>query len=331
MKPAARSPQGLEINRLVISIFNNIAAILEIKDVPFKPQAYRRAAKSIESLSVLGQDLRDYIKKGKEELMTIPGVGQHLAEKIIEIASTGRLRYYEKLKAQSKIDFDSLSSIPGLGPKKLKVLCQKLGIKNLRDLESAIKKQKIRSLSGFGERSEQLIREGIELSKHRSQRIPYVRAAKLASKLLSWLSSLPSVVKIEVAGSFRRKKSTIGDLDILIISSDPQEVISRFLHFSLFQKIIACGQTRCSILLNDGFQVDLRIVKEKEYGSALLYFTGNKNHNIRLRKIAQGKGYLLNEYGLFRKKDKSWIAGRTEKEIYKKLGLPFPQPEEREE
>ncbi|PIN73665.1 DNA polymerase III [Candidatus Woesearchaeota archaeon CG10_big_fil_rev_8_21_14_0_10_45_16] len=307
-------------NQLIAGILNNIADILELQEIQFKPQAYRKAAMSIASLP---EDIEDIYKKG--ELENIPGVGKHIAEKIIEILETGKLKYYEKLKKQVKINVEELNLIPSLGPKKIKTLYQKLGIKDLKSLQDAIKKGKIKELEGFGEKTEQQLAENIEVVKNRPKRFLYAQAIPIVNSIIKQMEK--QVKNIEVAGSFRRGKETVGDLDFLAVSADPEKAMKAFTAMKDVKKVLAKGLTKSSIILSNGMQVDLRVVKEKEFGSALMYFIGNKQHNVELRKLALKKGLTLSEYGLFKLKGKKWVAGRTEEEIYQKLGLDYIEPE----
>ncbi len=312
-------------NLLIAKLLNNIADILEIQEVQFKPQAYRKAAMAIESLP---EDIEQLAKEGKLE--EIPGVGESIAEKIREIVETGKLKYYEKLKKQVPVDVEELNAIPGLGPKKIKALYQKLKVKNLKDLEAAIKKGKVQQLEGFGEETAKNFLQGIEVLRKRPKRFLYAQAAPVAASILEHLGKLPFVQKIEIAGSFRRGKETVGDLDFLAITKEAERVMKAFTSMHGVKSIIAHGTTRSSVLLENGMQVDIRVLHEKEWGSAQLYFIGSKEHNVELRKLCLKKGYTLSEYGLFRLKNKKWIAGRTQEEIYKKLGMHYIEPELRE-
>ncbi|MBU0456868.1 MAG: DNA polymerase/3'-5' exonuclease PolX [Nanoarchaeota archaeon] len=312
-------------NLEITKILNNIADILELQDIQFKPQAYRKAAMAIESLT---EDIEDIYKRG--ELEEIPGVGKHIAEKIEEFIKTGKLKYYQKLKKEVKVDIEELNEIPFLGPKKIKYLYQKLKIKNIKDLERAIIQKKLRELTGFGEKTEQIILEGIAFLKSRPKRFLYIHALPIVEEIKKYFSKYDFVKKIEIAGSFRRAKETIGDLDFLVISTEPGKVMEVFTKMPDVKEVLARGETKSSVRLSNGMQVDLRVVKEKEFGSALLYFIGNKQHNVELRKIALKKGYTLSEYGLFNLEGKKWAAGRTEEEIYKKLGMRYIEPELRE-
>jgi len=308
----------------IARILHKIAIILEMKDMPFKPQAYHRAARGIE---LLNEDIEDVCKRG--DLEKIEGVGKSIAEKITEYIKTGKIKHYEKLQKQYKINLDELDSVPTLGPKKIKVLYEKLKVRNLKDLEKVAKAGKIQELKGFTEKTEQNILKGVEIAKSKPKRYLYAEIKPVAEKIVKYFQGKPFVKRIEVAGSYRRKKATIGDLDLLVVSTQPKKVMEAFVAYPGTKDILASGATKGSIRLKSNLQIDLRVVKEKEFGAALQYFTGDKAHNIKLRKIAQSKGYLLNEYGLFTLKDKKWIAGRTEEEIYKKLGLKCPAPDKR--
>ncbi len=312
-------------NQLIVKILNNIADILELQGVEFKPTAYRRAAQSIESLS---EDIEEIYKRG--ELEELPGVGESIAEKIEEIIKTGKLKYYEKLKKEIKIDIESLNEIPGLGPKKIKVLYKKLGVKDIKDLEKVLKRHKVRELEGFGEKTEEILLHGIELLQKRPSRFLYIHALPVVDAVTKHLQKYPFVKKVEIAGSYCRGKETVGDLDFLVVSSDPEKVMGVFTTMPDVKEILAKGATKSTVRLSNGLQVDVRVLKEKEFGSALLYFIGSKDHNVELRKLALKKGYTLSEYGLFKLKRKQWVAGRTQEEVYRRLGLSYIEPELRE-
>mgnify|MGYP001565352988 FL=1 len=310
---------------MIVKILNNIADILELQEIQFKPAAYRRAAQSIESLS---EDIEEiYHREGLEE---IPGVGRHIAEKIAEIIETGKLKYYDQLKKEVKVDIEQLNEIPSLGPKKIQVLYKKLGVKNLDGLEKALRQHKVSKLSGFGEKTELVLLQGIEALRKRPSRFLYIHAMPVVEEISKFLSRHDFVEKVEVAGSYRRAKETIGDLDFLVVSSQPQKVMDVFTRMKDVKDVLAKGTTKSSVRLSNNMQVDLRVVQKKEFGSALLYFIGSKEHNIELRKSALKQGYTLSEYGLFSVKGKKWVAGRTEQEIYQKLGLRYMEPELRE-
>ncbi len=309
-------------------ILKDISAILELKGIEFKPRAYQKAAQTIESLS---EDLDEiYKKEGIKGLKKLSGVGESIAKKIEEFLKTGKIKAYEQLKKKTKIDLESLRKIPGLGPKKIRLLYKKLKIKNINELEKAIKKQKLRKIRTLGKITEERLTEGVELVKRGKGRLLLGDVYPLAEEIKNYLKKVEGVTRVEIAGSFRRGKETVGDLDILVISKKPKKVIDAFTSMSDVKKVVAQGTTKATIRLKNDFNIDLRVLKEKEFGSALLYFTGSKQHNIDLRKIALKKGYTLSEYGLFKLKRKIWVAGRTEEEIYKKLGMQYIPPEIRE-
>jgi len=310
-------------NREIAKIFYEIADMLEMQDVQFKPRAYRKAAQNIESLS---EDIEEIYKRG--ELEKIPGVGKSIAEKVKEFIEKGSVAYYEKLKKEIPVNLEELSSVEGLGPKMIKLLYKELGIKNLNDLEKAAKEGKIRHLKGMGERTEQKILENIEFARKKGGRILLGFALPEAMKLIKFLEKYAE--KISLAGSLRRKKETIGDMDILAVSLNPEKLMDEFTSMNEVDKILAKGETKSSVRLKSGIQVDLRIVDKESFGSALQYFTGSKEHNIEVRKIAVRNGYKLNEYGLFDKKSNKKIAGETEEGVYKALGMQYIPPELRE-
>lgn len=313
-------------NQELANIFYKIADILELKNVEWKPQAYRKAARSIESLTVSVDDI--YKKNGINGLNDIPSVGIHIAKKIEEFIHKGKIQEYEKLKKEIPKGFYDLMEISGLGPKNIRKLYAKLNIKNISDLQKAIKNKKIENLFGFGQKTEEKFEQGIELFKKRKKRILLGDAYPLSQELISKIRDIKFVDKAEVAGSLRRKLETIGDFDILITTKNPGYVTDKFVELKDVKKVLAKGITKTSVLLKNDVQCDIRIIPEEKYGSALLYFTGNKEHNINLRKIAIKKGYKLSEYGLF--KGNNVIASKTEKEIYNKLGFPYIDPELRE-
>ncbi len=314
-------------NYEVAELLRNIAQLLEIKEeLVFKIRAYEKAALVIENLS---EDIVEIWKKGK--LDDIPGVGEALTKKISEFLETGKLDYYEKLKKQVPVNIEELGKVSGLGPKTIMKLYRKLNVKNIKDLEKAAKQKKIENIEGLGPTVEENILKSIEFAKASGKRFLLGYALDIAEEIKNRLKKLKQVNKIEVAGSLRRKKETIGDIDILITSKNPAKVMDFFTKMNDVEDVLAKGHTKSMVRLKEGLQADVRVIAEKSYGAALLYFTGSKQHNIALRKIAIKKGMKLSEYGLFSRKTKKILAGKTEQECYKKLGLSYIEPEIREE
>jgi len=314
-------------NALVAKILYEIADLLDMQGVQFKPQAYRKAARTIASLP---NPIEEVYSEGK--LDELPGVGVNVAKKIAEIIETGSLKYFEELKKNTPIDFESLLAVEGLGPKTVQLLYKKLDIKSLDDLELAAKQHKIRTIKGLGPKIEENILDSIDLARRKKERVllflALTTAENIRDQLKKSLTANQNEGEVEVAGSVRRMRDSIGDIDILASSNQPSGIADFFTSMSDARKVLEKGETKCSILLNDDVQVDLRLVKPESFGSALMYFTGSKDHNIAMRNIAIKKGYKLNEYGLY--KDATQIAGRTETDVYKKLGMDYIPPEIRE-
>jgi len=318
-------------NSEIARVLYEIGEYLEMQKVQFKPRAYVKAADSIGSLEESLVDI--YKKGGAKAIREIPGVGASIAEKVEELIKTGKLRYYEALKKEAPVDLSSLTKIQGLGPQKIKVLYERLKIRNVEDLEKAARAGKISKLPGFGPKSTDNILRGIEFFKtsHGRFLLGFVLPGILAVR--DRLKKLKQVKRIEVAGSARRWKETIGDADFLVVSDDPKPVMDYFTTMSDVAIVLAHGDTKSSVKLRNGLQMDLRVVPAESYGSALNYFTGSKDHNVTLRQIAIKKGYTLSEYGLFKgtaAKRGKMVAGRTEEEIYKVLGMDYIEPEMRE-
>jgi len=313
-------------NQELAKIFHEISSYLEMEEVSFKPYAYEKVALTLETLK---EDVnRIYQKGGINALEKIPGVGKNIAKKIEEYLKTGRIKYYKKLKKKLPIDLRELITVEGMGPKKARTLYQKLGIRNLKDLEKAAKANKISSLFGFDEKTEKNILEGIAFLKKSKGRFLLGEIMPVVKEILGKLKSLKEIKEISVAGSVRRRKETIGDVDILAVSKNPQKVMDFFVSLPGVVKIWSKGSTKSSIRMIEGFDTDLRVIPEKSYGAALQYFTGSKEHNIVTRRIAMGKGLKLNEYGVFR--GSKMIAGKTEEGVYKAIGLSWIPPELRE-
>jgi DNA polymerase (family 10) len=313
-------------NHEVARILKNISILLDMDSVPFKPRAYEKAALTIGALE---RDIEQiYREGGVKALKEIPGVGESIAEKIEELIKTGRLTYYEELRKKAPVDLESLTRIEGLGPKTIKTLWEKLKIKNAEELEKAAASHKISQLPGFKKKSEENILRGIEFSKKSSGRFILGFTLPLIRDIENRLRACPAVKKAVAAGSVRRMKETIGDVDFLVVSDDPSEVADFFVSMPEVVQTIEKGSTKSAVKLSTGMNADIRILPEESFGAALQYFTGNKPHNIVLRKIALDKDWKLNEYGIFQKNKQ--IAGRTEEEVYEKLGLRWIPPELRE-
>jgi len=313
-------------NQEIAKIFQKIAYFLEMEDVKFKPYAYEKAALTLEGLEKDVEEI--YKKEGFEGLKKIPGVGESIAEKIEEYLKTGKIQYYEDYKRKYPINLDDLMGIEGLGPKRLKVLYEKLGVKNLKDLEEAIKAHKVSILPGFGEKTEKNILESIEFAKRSKGRFLLGEILPRVKEIYEKLKNLKEVERIEIVGSIRRMKETIGDVDFLVISKNPEPIMDFFVSLPGVIKVWGRGTTKASVRMKEGFDMDIRVLPKKSFGAALQYFTGSKEHNIALRKIAIEKGMKLSEYGLF--KGSKMVAGESEEEIYQKLGLDWISPELRE-
>lgn len=313
-------------NGEIALILNNISEYLLMQDVPFRPQAYGRAAQGV---AESGKSMRDiYESGGVKALKEVPGVGQSIAEHIEELLKTGKLKYYETLKKEVPVDVAALTAIEGLGPKSIKRLYVELGVKTVKDLEKAVKTGKVRELKGFGAKAEDKILKGIDFRKRDGTRTNIGVALPEAMALGSKLEKLSGVTRVTVAGSLRRRKETIGDIDILAEAKSSKSVMDAFTKFPNVARVLARGDTKSSVKLASGMQVDLRVVPAESYGAALNYFTGSKEHNVVMREMAIKKGLKLNEYGLW--KGSKPIAARTEEDIYKALGLEYIPPEMRE-
>jgi DNA polymerase (family 10) len=295
-------------NQLVADTLYMIADLLDLKgEIFFKTRAYRIAAQTIEALDA---DIERLVNQGTLE--SIPGVGEALAKKITELVKTSKLEYLERLKKEVPTGLIDLLGIPGLGPKKVAVLYKNRGITSIKDLKKAASNGELRTLEGFGEITERNILRGIQLLEKTSGRVLLNVAYEDGTKYLEYLNKSKKITKINIAGSLRRMKETIGDLDILACSKNPEAVMNHFIHYPEVAQVLVKGTTKSSVLLNDNLQVDFRVVDEKSYGAALQYFTGSKDHNVTLRGLAIKKGFKLNEYGLFDKATEKYIAGKTE-------------------
>ncbi len=316
------------MNQELAKIFFEMARMLAADRVEFKPAAYRNAARSLADLEKDAALI--YARGGLEALEEIPGVGQSIGKKIEEYIKTGRIAEYEKLKKRLPIDWEQLASVPGVGPKRAKVFFQKLGVRDLADLEAAARAGKIGRLPGFGQKSQENIVQGVEFRKKSFGRFLLGEILPQARALKADLASKKFFDKIEIAGSLRRQKETIGDIDIL--ASGPAGKVNKAMDYFTampeVEKVWGKGLTKSSVRFKGGFNVDLRVVPAKSFGAALQYFTGSKEHNIELRRRAQDLGYKLSEYGLF--KGEKMVAGDNEAEIYQKLGMAWITPEMRQ-
>lgn len=313
-------------NQEIAKILGEIAVYLEMDNIPFKPRAYEKVAEVIKGLSEEAAEI--YKKDGLKALEDIPGVGVSIAETIEELLKTGHSKYYEQLKKKTPVDLRELSRVEGLGPKTIKTLYQKLKIKNLADLKKAVQAGKIRKLEGFGEKSEENILKSIGFIEQSGQRFVLGFVMPEIREIEERLKKVKSVEKVMAAGSVRRRKETIGDVDILVIAKNSKPIMDYFVSMPEVVRVFANGETKSAVKLKSGLDADVRVVPEESYGAALNYFTGSKDHNIVLRELAIKKGWKLNEYGIF--SGKKQIAGKTEEEIYKKLGLDYIEPELRE-
>ncbi len=313
-------------NQIVADILYQIADLLDIKgEIFFKTRAYRIAAQTIE---VLEEDIEELVKQ--DRLREISGIGEALAKKINELVETGKLEYLEKIKKEIPEGLLKMLEIPGLGPKKVSMIYKNLGIKSISQLRQACKDGKLRNLEGFGIITEQNILRGIQMKEKTSGRILLDLAKKDGQNIFNYLKKYNKIIRLSLAGSLRRCKETIGDLDILASSDYPNKVMDFFVKYNDIKQILLKGKTKTSIVLNDDLQVDLRVVEDKSFGAALQYFTGSKEHNVKMRSLAIKEGYKLNEYGLFNKINEKFVVGKNEEEIYNKLNLEYIEPELRE-
>src|SRR2546426_3128330 len=307
--------------------FRDLAAYLEMEDVPFKPRAYEKAALAIESYDrPLAEVYRD---GGVKALRAIPGIGASMAEKLEELIETGKCALHEQYHARMPVDIATLTAIEGVGPKAVRVLFEQLAVRTVDDLEAAARSGKVRSLPHFGERSEQKILKALAFVQTSGARQPLAVMLPLVEQIAQTLARVPGVDQVAIAGSVRRRKETIGDADLLVVARKGNAVVQAFVTLPQVARVLGQGDTKSSVKLAAGLQVDLRVVPAESFSAALCYFTGSKAHNVTLRQLAIKRGYKLNEYGLFRGTRR--LAGRTEEEIYARLGLAYVPPELRED
>jgi len=311
----------------IAALFAQMGDLLEFRgDNPFRIRAYRRAAQNLKRFS---GDLEPLAAAGR--LKELSGIGTDLADKIAEYLSTGHIAAFERLKQSIPRGVLELLEVPGVGPKTAKVLSERLHITTISRLEAAARSHRLSRLPGFQAKKEQNILKGIEIVRKGRERMHLGTALALANELLAFLKKSPGVSRVSTAGSLRRMKETIGDLDLLAASTTPQRVMEAFTAASFCARVLASGQTKSSILTPDGLQVDLRVVAPESFGAALQYFTGSKEHNVRLREMASRLGLKVNEYGVFRTSTNRCVAGREEADVYRALGLAWIPPELRED
>ncbi|MEI8349767.1 MAG: DNA polymerase/3'-5' exonuclease PolX [Candidatus Omnitrophota bacterium] len=313
-------------NQDICRILREIATLLELEGSnSFRIRAYERAAQIIEDLT---QDLLALVQEGN--LTTLPGIGNDLADKITELVTTGKLKFYEELKKKIPAGVVAMTEIPGLGPKTVKKIYETLHIENIPQLAQAARQGKLRILEGIREKTEENILRGIELLEKGSARTPLHFAFRLAEEFFEVLRPMEEVGAIEIAGSLRRRKDTVRDIDILVVSKKPLPVMARFTSCESVQNVLVKGETKSSVVTKEnGMQVDLRVVEKSCFGSALLYFTGSKEFNIKIRQLALKYGLKMNEYGVFKKE--KCVAGKTESAIFSLLHMAFIPPELRED
>ncbi len=313
-------------NQEVAQVFQTIADLLEIKgEVIYKILAYRKAA---ESLMSFGRDVNAVYQDG--DLKDIPGVGKAIAEKIEELITTGELGFLEKLKAEVPASLAEVLKVPDLGPKKVKLFWEQAGVTTLAELEAAAKNGVLRDLPGMGEKSEAKILAGIESLSRRSDRLPLGDAWPVARELLAWLRGLEGVKDAEAAGSLRRMRDTVGDLDLLVAAADSKPVMDAFVNREQVARVLGHGETKSSVEFITGMRAQLWVHPPEKFGTALQYATGSKDHNVRLRELALDQGLSLSEHALTRE-DGTQILCATEEEVYERLGLPWIPPELRED
>jgi DNA polymerase (family 10) len=315
-------------NKTIADIFTEIADILDIQgENPFRIRSYRNAARTIEDMS---QSLEALVKAGNN-LEELPGIGKSISEKIREILSTGKCRSLEELRSQVPAGLTELLKLEGLGPKKVKVLFEELEVDSVDRLEKAARAGRLRNLPGMGLKTEEKILKSVEHYRSGMGRFKLSVGFQYAEALLKHLNGAPGLKRLDPAGSFRRRRETIGDLDILAICSKGCQVMDRFTGYGDVAEVLAKGETKSSVRLNCGLQVDLRVLEEESFGAALHYFTGSKAHNVTIRERAKEMGLKVNEYGVFRAKDEKRVSGAEEEEVFKAVGLPLIPPELRED
>ncbi|RMF43146.1 MAG: DNA polymerase/3'-5' exonuclease PolX [Planctomycetota bacterium] len=316
-------------NAEIAHVFDEMADLLELRgENAFRVRAYRNAARAIAQLP---EPVEEILRDGTRDLQAVAGIGQTIAEKTRTLVQTGSLPQLEKLRAETPPVLLQMTRIPGVGPKKALVLHRELGIESLADLRQACLDHRVQKLKGFGAKTEEAILAGLEIAEAASRRLRIDQAEELVERLQQHMHECPAVQRLEFAGSFRRGKETVGDIDMLVTSEDPASVMDRLGEFPALSGVIARGETKMSIRVEDQFQVDLRVVAAESFGAAWQYFTGSKEHNVQVRSRARRRGLTVNEYGVFRiDAPEDRVAGSTEEEVYQSLGLAWIPPELRE-
>jgi DNA polymerase (family 10) len=307
----------------VLTEFADLLAI--VADDPFKPRAYEKAARAIGGFP---DELRDLDDAG---IRAIPNVGKSIAEKVRSVLETGTFPELEELRAQVPSGVRAMTAIPGFGPKKAMVVYRELGIDGLEELVAAARDGRLRGLKGFSAKTEENVLQGVERAQRDTGRVTIDVAMGVAETLLERLRAIPDVRRADLAGSLRRMAETIGDVDLLVASGSPAPIMDAFTGFEDVEQILARGETKSSVVTRSGLQVDLRVIPNEAWGAAMIYFTGSKAHNVRIREMAVRKGLKLNEYGLFDVETDGSIAAETERDVYERLGLPFIEPTLRED
>jgi DNA polymerase (family 10) len=309
----------------VATVLFEIADLLDLQGVAFKPNAYRRAARNINALE---EDINKIAAEGR--LQDIPGVGEAMTKKIDELIATGELRYLSQLRAEVPPGLVEILKVPDVGPRTAMVLYKELGISSVDGLKEAVLNHKLHGIKGFGEKTEERILQGVRTIESKGGRTLLGYALPVAESYVEYLRSSQPLDRISVAGSLRRGKETVGDIDILVGDDKPAGIMDAFVSYEEVDEILMKGQTKSSVRLKDGLQVDVRAVDTKSWGAALCYFTGSKEHNVTMRTMGVSMGLKLNEYGLFTRESGRKVAGETEEEVYRALGLSYVEPELRE-
>lgn len=313
-------------NREIARIFSDIADIMEIQEGnPFKIRAYRKAALNLEGLT------RDLAQMTHKELLDIPGIGADLAAKVEEYLASGSIALHEKLKGEVPAGLFALLAIPDLGPKTAKSIHDALGIASIEELEQAARDHRLAGIRGIAQKTEENILKGISAVRRGRERLPLGRMLPAAEELVRALRETAPVHRLEIAGSIRRRRESIKDIDLVATSPDPRRVMEAFVTLPQVRDVSMKGPTRASVTIRDGVQVDLRVVDPDSFGAALAYLTGSKPHNVRLREMAVKRGLKINEYGIFRDEDNERLGGENEEDLYRLLGLPYIEPELRED